>query len=115
MSVVSAILNFDPHLEFFKCQLVLFFYRGSNVTTCQISCFYHQLKEYYVKVNLTSTLNLQNVTVARCYKPSNFGKVKSYEFHHFSDSSYSGYGQCSYIRMINKRNEIHCALVMANR
>ena len=57
--------------------------------------------------------NLENVTVARCYKPSNFGKVKSYEFRHFSDASYAGYGQCNYIRMINERNEIHCALVMA--
>ena len=57
--------------------------------------------------------NLENVTVARCYKPPNFGKVKSYEFHHFSDAPYSGYGQCSYIRMIHERNEIHCALVMA--
>ena len=42
--------------------------------------------------------NLENVTVARCYKPPNFGKVKSYEFHHFSDASYSGYGQNMVIR-----------------
>ena len=29
--------------------------------------------------------NLENITVARCYKASNFGKVKTYECHHFSE------------------------------
>ena len=35
------------------------------------------------------------------------------EFHHFSDASETGYGQCSYIRLMNDRQEVYCSLVMA--
>ena len=57
--------------------------------------------------------DLENITIRRCYKPSNFGTVKNIELHYFSDASYSGYGQCTYVRMINTEDKIHCALVMA--
>ena len=57
--------------------------------------------------------DLENVTIRRCYKPSNFGTVKNIELHYFSDASYSGYGQCTYVRMINTEYKKHCALVMA--
>lgn len=42
-----------------------------------------------------------------------FGEVRSIELHNFSDVSTSGYGQCSYLRMMNSRGKIHCALAMA--
>ena len=32
--------------------------------------------------------------------------------HHFADACETGYGQCSYIRYINERNEAHCALLI---
>ena len=56
---------------------------------------------------------LQQVKIPRCYKPEDFGEVKSVEFDHFSDASMDGYGQCSYIKLINDQGQIHCALVMA--
>ena len=34
------------------------------------------------------------------------------EFHHFSDASQNGYGQCSYLRLIDNNDRIHCSLVM---
>ena len=56
---------------------------------------------------------LAELKIRRCYKPDNFGEVKSVELHSFSDASVNGYGQCSYLRMVNNRDEVHCALVMA--
>ena len=55
---------------------------------------------------------LAELKIRRCYKPDNFGHVKTVELHSFSDASVNGYGQCSYLRMINDRDEVHCALVM---
>ena len=56
---------------------------------------------------------LQHIKIPRCYKPENFGEIKAVELHHFSDASQDGYGQCSYIRLINDEDKPHCALVMA--
>ena len=47
------------------------------------------------------------------YKPDDFGKPKSIELHSFSNASISGYGQCSYVRMVNDQQKVHCSLVMA--
>ena len=55
---------------------------------------------------------LNEVKVQRCFKPSGFEELKSVELHHFSDASTSGYGQCSYVRLVNQNDEVHCALVM---
>lgn len=55
--------------------------------------------------------NLKRIEIPRCLVPENFGKVKKIELHHFSDASSSGYGQCSYIRIVADKN-VHCALVM---
>ncbi|KAA0703644.1 hypothetical protein E1301_Tti015510 [Triplophysa tibetana] len=56
--------------------------------------------------------NLAEMQIKRCFLPSNFGKVKGYEFHHFADASVSGYGECTYLRAINMSDEVHCCLVM---
>ena len=55
---------------------------------------------------------LNDLGVQRCFRPSNFKELKSIELHYFSDASISGYGQCSYLRLVNERNEVHCSFVM---
>ena len=37
----------------------------------------------------------------------------STEFHHFSDASTVGYGRCSYLRLVDNQQRVHCSLVMA--
>ena len=49
---------------------------------------------------------LAELKIRRCYKPEHFGDVKSVELHSFSDASVNGYGQCSYLRMVNNRDAI---------
>ena len=49
----------------------------------------------------------------RCYKPDEFGEVKSAQLHHFCDASTVGYGQCSYLRLVDLNDKAHCSLVMA--
>ena len=56
--------------------------------------------------------NLEKLMVARCCQPDNFGQVVSRQLHHFSDASTVGYGQCSYLRLVNSENETYCCLVM---
>ena len=56
--------------------------------------------------------DLKNVEISRYYKPEYFGNVTRAELHHFSDASFKGYGQCSYLRLINKDNKIHCFFVI---
>ena len=45
-------------------------------------------------------------------KPENFGNIVSCNLHHFSDACESGYGQSSYIRLLNQRGQIHCTLLI---
>nr|XP_039271502.1 uncharacterized protein LOC120345955 isoform X3 [Styela clava] len=52
------------------------------------------------------------LTISRCIKPPNFGVVKVVEMHHFSDACQSGYGQCSYVRLVNENGDSHCTLLM---
>ncbi len=58
-------------------------------------------------VESISSLNIQ-----RCVKPDGFGKVEVTEVHHFSDASTGGYGQCSYLRLVNSSGQVHCSLLM---
>ena len=55
---------------------------------------------------------LVNVKIPRCFQPEKFGRLKKRELHHFSDASTTGYGQCSYMRLIDDENNVHCSLVM---
>ncbi len=55
---------------------------------------------------------LNDVTVRRSFKPDGFQQLKSVELHHFSDASVSGYGQCSYVRLVDENDEVHCSLAM---
>ncbi|XP_028314916.1 uncharacterized protein LOC114470784 [Gouania willdenowi] len=62
---------------------------------------------------LSDFVNLEKLNIPRCYFPAGFGELKEIELHHFSDASSSGYGQCSYLRAKNAKNEIHCLLIIA--
>ena len=57
-------------------------------------------------------MNLEKLQIPRCFKPENFGEVKVSELHHFSDASLQGYGQCSYLRLVNTEDRVHCSLVI---
>lgn len=57
-------------------------------------------------------LQLQCISIPRCYKPKNFGHVVSTELHHFSDASIKGYGQWSYLRLVHEHQKVHCSFVM---
>ena len=49
----------------------------------------------------------------RCFKPSKFGKVIDCNLHHFSDASQDGYGQVTYLRIVDEKGCVKCSLVMA--
>ena len=55
---------------------------------------------------------LEELKISRCFKPQDFGEVKRVELHHFSDASQSGYGQCSYVRLVNQQDQPHVSFVM---
>lgn len=57
-------------------------------------------------------LYLEKIEVARCFRPPGFGNIISTTLHSFSDASTEGYGQCSYLRLVNDKGDIHCCLVM---
>ena len=55
---------------------------------------------------------LEQFSMDRCFKPDGFGQVTSRQIHNFSDASSSGYGQVSYLRIVNDKGNIHCAFLM---
>jgi len=56
-------------------------------------------------------LELEKISISHCYKPSDFRSSAVVQLHHFADASSKGYGQCSYLRLINEKGQIHCSLV----
>ena len=56
---------------------------------------------------------LENLKMGRCFKPLNFGKVIDCRLHHFSDEIQDGYGQVTYLRIVDEKGYIKCSLVMA--
>ena len=46
----------------------------------------------------------------RCYKQDEFGEVESAQLHHFCDASTVGYGQCSYLRLVDLNEKVRCSL-----
>ena len=57
-------------------------------------------------------LNLEQLEIQRCFKPQDFGQIQASELHHFSDANVEGYGQCSYLRVVNTSNQVHCSFVV---
>ena len=54
----------------------------------------------------------ENLAVSRCIQTADFGEIKSVTLHHLSDASENGYGQCSYIRLVDNDNRVHCSLLL---
>jgi len=55
---------------------------------------------------------LASIEIDRSFKPDGFGQVVTTEVHHFSDASQCGYGQCSYLRLVDEHSNVHCSLIM---
>ncbi|XP_070180041.1 uncharacterized protein [Littorina saxatilis] len=56
---------------------------------------------------------LRQVSIPRNFVPSTLGTLTQVQLHHFSDASTRGYGQCSYLRLKDENDRVHCSLVMA--
>ena len=56
-------------------------------------------------------LDLQNLSKVRIQRFSNTD-ITQCELLNFSDASVTGYGQCSYLRTVTSKADVHCALVM---
>ena len=54
---------------------------------------------------------VEDIKIHRCYKPHGFERIINYSLHHFSDASECGYGQATYLRMVNDLEEVHCSLI----
>lgn len=61
---------------------------------------------------LTSLPALEHFSVARCFKPKDFGNDVFAQLHHFADASEDAYGSVSYLLMRNTSNETQCAFMM---
>ena len=57
-------------------------------------------------------MSLSAVTVSRCYKPIDFGRITSYKLLVF-DASANAYGAYSYLRVMDDHGRIQCSLVIA--
>ena len=84
---------------------------------CQLNLGWDEsLPENFKKdlMNWKSSLPfLKEISVSRCFKPSFFSDIlKNISLHHFSDASNFGYGCCSYLRLVDSNENIHCSLVV---
>ena len=74
-----------------------------------------QVSEEYVKkweALKRELYDLEKLSLGMCIKPSNFCKIVNTSLHNFNDTSEIGYGQCSYLRVVDKNENIHCSLIM---
>ena len=55
---------------------------------------------------------LKQLDIARNFKPLHFGRIVTAQLHNMSDASQTGYGQCSYLRLVDENGRIHCSLVL---
>ena len=58
-----------------------------------------------------SLVELQNLSVPRCYPPRDFGSVTRAELQAFSDTSQDAIGATVYLHQLNEANEVSMALV----
>ena len=56
--------------------------------------------------------DLEKLSLGSCIKPSNFRKIVNISLHNFSDASEIGYGECSYLRVVDENENIYCSLIM---
>lgn len=62
---------------------------------------------------LNDLKQIDNFQIYRSFKPKDFDKVKSYQLHHFCDSSENAMAAVSYIKLVNHNGAMHCALLFA--
>ena len=56
---------------------------------------------------------LKNIRIEKSFYPRSFkGNIVNATLHHFSDASTIGYGQCSYLRLVNDKDEVNCTFLM---
>ena len=55
---------------------------------------------------------LEDVKMELCFKPKEFGPLKSTQLHVFSDGSGVGYGAVVYLRLENQARRAHCSFVL---
>ena len=70
------------------------------------------VQEKWIKWKL-SLKKLQEIKVDRCYKPKGFKRMVSCSLHYFSDASESGYGQATYLRLVDTAEMVHYSLAIA--
>jgi hypothetical protein len=56
---------------------------------------------------------LSTMKIPRCYFNTRSLPWSTAELHHFADASVKGYGECSYLRVVDSNNNVHSSLVMA--
>ena len=56
--------------------------------------------------------DLEKLSLGKCIKPNNFLEIVNFSLHNFSDASEIGYGQCSYLRVVDENENIQCSLIM---
>ncbi|KAK3743580.1 hypothetical protein QZH41_001384 [Actinostola sp. cb2023] len=56
-------------------------------------------------------LNLEGVSVPRCYRPKEFGAARRAELHAFSDASQDAVAAAVYLRIFNENNDVTVTLV----
>jgi len=57
-------------------------------------------------------VSLEQLEIQRCFKPENFGQIHVCELHHFSDASLEVYGQCSFLCLVNEKDQACCSFVI---
>ena len=55
---------------------------------------------------------LEALSVDRCFRPANFGKIVDCSLRHLADACEYAYGQASYLRIVDETGRIHCCLVI---
>ena len=55
---------------------------------------------------------LEVIGVPRCFKVKGMDSLNKIELHHFLDASTEGYGQCSYLCLVDTSDQVHCSLVI---
>ena len=58
---------------------------------------------------------LQDKSLPYCMNPKDLGNITNCIFPHFSDASQSGYGQYSYIILVNDKAHTHCCSLIGSQ